>query len=67
MIGKFNCLKCDYVWDSSFLGPQVCPVCAHVYVKWLNYNELFPERNPHSYNYEGLREEVCTRSTNKRE
>ena len=40
MRAKFQCLKCLYTWESK-PGPTTCPICEHLYVKWLNYEELY--------------------------
>ena len=43
-LAKNLCLKCKYEWEDR-PGPHTkCPVCGHLYVKWLNYEEMFPER-----------------------
>ena len=39
MKAKWKCLKCGYRWVSEPDTP-VCPKCGHVYVKWLNYEEM---------------------------
>lgn len=39
MYANFKCLRCDFFWESE-PGPTQCPVCGHLYVKWLNYEEM---------------------------
>ena len=39
MLGKHLCLKCGHRWEAVH-GPQDCPKCGHLYVKWLNYDEM---------------------------
>jgi len=39
MLAKFMCLKCFYKWEDN-PGPTQCPSCNHLYVKWLNYEEM---------------------------
>ena len=41
MLAKHRCLKCLYEWESKH-GPKyaICPKCGHLYVKWLNYEEM---------------------------
>ena len=41
-LARFQCLKCFYLWQSR-PGPTECPACGHVYVKWLNYEEMRKE------------------------
>ncbi len=43
IIGKYKCLKCSHEYEHP-VRPTECPVCGHLYVKWLNYNELFGGR-----------------------
>ena len=37
--GKFKCKSCDHIWlsDNNYVA---CPKCGHLYVVWLNYEEL---------------------------
>jgi len=39
MKAKFKCLKCGVEWESG-PGPTQCFHCGHLYVKWLNYEEM---------------------------
>lgn len=39
MLAKHRCLKCGFEWDSK-VGPTQCPKCYHLYVKWVNYEEM---------------------------
>ena len=39
MKAEFKCLKCGYEYKDE-PGPTVCRRCGHLYVKWLNYNEM---------------------------
>jgi len=36
---KYKCLKCGYEYE---IEPEMtqCPKCRHLYVKWLNYEEM---------------------------
>lgn len=34
----YRCMRCKRRWEGD-PGPVVCPQCAHVYVKWVNYEE----------------------------
>ena len=36
---KFKCLKCGYKWR-DVTGPTQCSICGHLYVKWINYEQL---------------------------
>lgn len=42
-IGNFKCLKCNYEYSHP-PRPTECPICGHLYVKWLNYEEMFGGR-----------------------
>lgn len=37
---QYECLSatCKFKWP-NFAGPQNCPMCNSVYVKWLTYKE----------------------------
>jgi rRNA maturation endonuclease Nob1 len=39
MKAKHRCLRCFHYWESQ-PGPTQCPICGHLYVKWLNYEEM---------------------------
>jgi len=39
---EFRCLKCECQWR-TMPGPTQCPRCAHLYVKWVNYEEMRKE------------------------
>ena len=39
MLAKHLCLKCGYKWEEVH-RPTQCPKCDHLYVKWLNYEEM---------------------------
>lgn len=39
MNAKHRCCGCEYEWESG-PGPTQCPRCGHLYVKWLNYEEM---------------------------
>jgi rubrerythrin len=41
-LAKFKCIKCDFLWESN-PGPTQCPKCDHLYVKWLNYEQMRKE------------------------
>jgi len=38
-LAKFKCLKCFFRWEEQ-PGPTQCPICRHLYVKWVNYEEM---------------------------
>jgi len=38
-LGKYKCLKCNYEWEEKH-GPNQCPKCNNLYVKWLNFEEM---------------------------
>ena len=44
MSANFKCLKCGYHWE-YYPGPTQCPMCGHLYVKWINYEEMRKEWN----------------------
>lgn len=35
----YRCLRCDHEWHEP-AGPTQCPRCEHLYVRWVNYNDL---------------------------
>jgi predicted RNA-binding Zn-ribbon protein involved in translation (DUF1610 family) len=37
--GKFKCKSCDHIWLSGY-KMVTCPKCGHLYIIWLNYEEL---------------------------
>ena len=39
MLARHFCLQCHYRWEGIH-GPTQCPKCGHLYVKWLNYEEM---------------------------
>jgi rubrerythrin len=39
MEAEYKCLKCGYKYLSE-PGPTQCPKCGHLYVKWLNFEEM---------------------------
>ena len=39
MLAKHKCLQCGYEWESR-PGPTQCPLCNHLYIKWVNYDEM---------------------------
>ena len=43
IIGKYKCMKCGFEYKHPVRQTQ-CPKCKHLYVKWLNYDELFGDR-----------------------
>ena len=39
ILAKYECVKCGFQWVQP--PDQVtCPKCKHLYIKWLNYDEL---------------------------
>lgn len=40
---KYECLKCKHTWEDE-PGPVECPLCGHLYVSWINYEELKKKR-----------------------
>ena len=39
MKAKYKCLKCKYEYQ-ELSGPTQCPKCNHLYIKWLNFEEM---------------------------
>lgn len=39
---RFCCLSCGVIYVHKS-GPSNCPVCGHLYVKWLNVSEIRPD------------------------
>lgn len=39
---RYRCLSCGQEWRGA-KGPQVCPRCEGLYVKWLTYNQTQEE------------------------
>ncbi len=39
MKAKFKCVRCAHEYEGP-PGPTHCPACAHLYVKWVNYEEM---------------------------
>ena len=37
---KYQCLRCFHKW-TGLAGPVRCVKCGHLWVKWLNYEEMF--------------------------
>ncbi len=40
MKARFKCQKCDHTWEEEHKGMTQCPRCNHLYVDWLNYEEM---------------------------
>ena len=38
MKAKYKCCSCGYEYEDE-PGPTECPICYHLYVKWVNYEE----------------------------
>lgn len=38
-IAEYKCLKCSYKWSGK-PEPVICPACHHIYIKWVNFDEL---------------------------
>lgn len=36
---RYRCQGCKHEWDQA-AGPTQCPKCGHLYLDWLNYEEL---------------------------
>ena len=36
MPAAYMCLGCKFSWK-GLAGPTECPMCGHIYIKWLNY------------------------------
>ena len=36
---EYLCLSCDHSW-TTYAGPNVCPSCGGLYVKWVNYETM---------------------------
>jgi hypothetical protein len=43
MLANYKCLKCEHEYSHP-PRPTECPICGHLYVKWLNYEEMFGGR-----------------------
>ena len=41
-LADFKCLKCNYRWKSE-PGPTQCPICGHLYIKWLNFESMMKQ------------------------
>lgn len=41
---KYRCKGCGQEWVGH-AGPNPCPTCHHVYVDWLNFEEMFRKRS----------------------
>ncbi len=39
---QYICLECNYEFERELPGPTQCPRCGHLYVKWLNYEQMRP-------------------------
>lgn len=39
MNAKYQCEKCKFKYEHKPY-PTQCPKCGHLYVKWLNYEEM---------------------------
>jgi predicted nucleic acid-binding Zn-ribbon protein len=39
MFAIYKCLKCGKEWE-HIIAPTQCPQCGHLYVKWVNYEQL---------------------------
>jgi rubrerythrin len=35
----YGCLGCGHRWYQK-PGMVTCPLCGHIYVKWMNYDEM---------------------------
>ena len=46
-IAEYKCCKCDYEYNGK-PGPTQCPRCSHLYVKWINFEELRKKWNKES-------------------
>ena len=42
MIAKYKCLKCGHHYEDD-PGPTQCKKCNHLYVKWINYEEMYQQ------------------------
>lgn len=42
MIAKYKCMKCKYRWEGK-AGPIICPRCSHVYIRWINVQEILDQ------------------------
>ena len=40
MRSKYQCQKCEHKWEEANPGPTECPKCGHLYVDWLNFQEM---------------------------
>jgi len=39
MKAEYKCLKCGYQYK-GFPGPTQCPKYNHLYIKWLNFEDM---------------------------
>lgn len=39
IIAIYKCLKCGHNYTGK-PGPTICPICNHVYIKWVNYDDI---------------------------
>jgi len=46
---KYKCLKCDHNWEEYKPRMVECPICGHVYVKWVNFKEWRKENMIYPY------------------
>ena len=37
---KYKCRKCNHEFKNKEPGPTQCPKCGHLYVDWLNWEEI---------------------------
>ncbi len=44
LIAEYKCLNCGHEWKETLKGPTECPLCGHLYIRWLNYEKLKKER-----------------------
>ena len=48
MTALYRCLTCAHEWEQA-PGPTQCPLCGALYVKWLNFADLFGLDQHHSF------------------
>lgn len=46
MAETYQCLSnvCKQVWR-DYTGPVTCPICGHIYVKWVSYEQDMPQHS----------------------
>jgi rubrerythrin len=48
-LAKYKCMKCGYEWE-QMPAQVICPICNHLYVEWVNFEEWRKENMSYPYN-----------------